>query len=233
MCFHERLKQARTDAGYTQAQAANLLQQLGCPVKSYVLSSWERGKHKPDVEQLAALCRVYRADAAYLLCGIPRDEDALLLHGLNEDGRRHALQYLALLRTNPLFASMPSATAPPAQGQIIRLYDLPVSAGSGTFLDDEHYEEIPFGGQIPAGTDYALRVSGNSMEPVFHHGQVLFVKAQQTLHDGEIGIFSRNGEAYVKKLKNNSLVSLNPAYAPIQLLESDTLQVLGKVLGTD
>lgn len=44
-------------------------------------------------------------------------------------------------------------------------------------------------------------VSGDSMEPEFHSGEIVWVSQQDTLCDGEIGIFGLNNEAYIKKLK--------------------------------
>ena len=51
----------------------------------------------------------------------------------------------------------------------------------------------------------------------------------------EIGIFSLNGDAYIKKLQNDKdgifLISLNEKYAPIKVSENDRLDIFGKVLG--
>ena len=53
--------------------------------------------------------------------------------------------------------------------------------------------------------------------------------------NGEIGIFALNGEAYIKKLQNDTdgifLISLNEKYAPIKVSENDRLDIFGKVLG--
>ena len=53
--------------------------------------------------------------------------------------------------------------------------------------------------------------------------------------NGEIGIFSLNGDAYIKKLQNDKdgifLISLNEKYAPIKVGENDRLDIFGKVLG--
>ena len=71
-------------------------------------------------------------------------------------------------------------------------------------------------------------VSGDSMEPEFHSGEIAWVSQQDTLCDGEIGIFGLNNEAYIKKLKRYAdrlyLVSLNSKYSPI-------LDVFRKVVG--
>ena len=41
------------------------------------------------------------------------------------------------------------------------------------------------------------------MEPEFHDGQIAWVLQQESVANGEIGIFALNGEAYIKKLQND------------------------------
>ena len=62
-------------------------------------------------------------------------------------------------------------------------------------------------------TTFGVRISGDSMEPEFHDGQIAWVLQQESVANGEIGIFALNGEAYIKKLQNDKdgifLISLN------------------------
>ena len=115
--------------------------------------------------------------------------------------------------------------------RLLRLYDIPVSAGAGNFLEGGSYEMIEVDSAVPETADYAVKVSGDSMTPRFLNGQIIFLHEQPVLHEGEIGVFSLNGEAYLKKLERGALVSLNPAYAPIPIREFDDFRVLGKVVG--
>lgn len=115
--------------------------------------------------------------------------------------------------------------------RLLRLYSTPVSAGRGNFLEDGGYEMIEVESTVPGAADYAVRISGDSMMPRFVDKQIVFVHEQNALEQGEIGIFCLNGEAYVKKLGQGCLISLNGAYAPIEVGESDELRVLGKVVG--
>ena len=88
---------------------------------------------------------------------------------------------------------------------------------------------------LPEDTTFGVRISGDSMEPEFHDGQIAWVLQQESVANGEIGIFSLNGEAYIKKLQNDKdgifLISLNEKYAPIKVSENDRLDIFGKVLG--
>ena len=116
----------------------------------------------------------------------------------------------------------------------MRLYDIPVSAGAGNFLDDSSYEEIEVPSYVPVVVDFALRVSGDSMEPHILDGQVIWVKEQEVLDTGDIGIFSYSGDVYCKKLIADGskayLRSLNPVYEDIEILDDFGFKVLGKVV---
>lgn len=229
MNFCERLKKARIDRGLKQAQVCEFFRGKGYHVQPYTLSNWENGKRKPDIEEFALLCECYKVrDALSLLTGKPsRPKYDPLLEGLNKKGRLHALKLLELLKNEPVFTEEEK----PKAIRTYRLYDIPVSAGAGMFFDSDGYEEVAGDDTVPEDTDYAVRISGNSMEPKYKDGQILFIREQSTLNEGEIGIFALNGESYVKKLIKNTLVSLNPVYKPIRLRESDDFRVLGKVVG--
>lgn len=112
------------------------------------------------------------------------------------------------------------------------LYELPVSAGSGVYLDDHKAERV----SIPNNTktleaDYALRISGNSMEPKYHNGDVLLVQNAESVEVGEAGIFLLDGNGFFKIYGGDQLVSLNPDYGPILLKDFADVQCRGRVIG--
>lgn len=110
-----------------------------------------------------------------------------------------------------------------------------VSAGTGLYLDDEQVETISFGvDMVPSGTDFCLKVNGNSMEPMFHNGDYIFIKRETEFRNGTIGAVIVNGEAYLKKLyiTDNSikLVSLNKKYKDITITDTDNFKYVGTVV---
>jgi transcriptional regulator with XRE-family HTH domain len=115
--------------------------------------------------------------------------------------------------------------------RLLRLYDLPVSAGRGNYLDGGGYEMIEVESTVPSSADYAVRVSGDSMTPRFVDQQIIFIHEQPALTEGDIGIFRLNSDAYLKKLGKGCLISLNSDYAPIPIREHDDFSVFGKVVG--
>lgn len=110
-----------------------------------------------------------------------------------------------------------------------------VSAGTGLYLDDEQVETISFGADmIPNGTDFCLKVNGDSMDPMFHDGDYVFIKRETDFRNGSIGVVIVNGEAYLKKIyiTDNSikLVSLNKKYKDITVTQDDNLKYVGTVV---
>jgi phage repressor protein C with HTH and peptisase S24 domain len=89
---------------------------------------------------------------------------------------------------------------------------------------------------VPEGADYAVRISGDSMEPLFKTADLVWVKHRKPVENGEIGLFYLDSGAVCKKLhidyeKGASyLVSLNPKYPPIKVTEDNFRETLGKVI---
>ena len=117
----------------------------------------------------------------------------------------------------------------------LSLFDLPVSAGTGQFLDSDRFSEIEAGDEVAASADFGVRVAGDSMEPLYLDGQIIWIHKQDTLEEGEIKIFFLDGEAYVKKYHQTDsgiqLISLNSKYSPINISSESTLKTFGKVVG--
>lgn len=114
----------------------------------------------------------------------------------------------------------------------IRLYDLPVSAGVGEFLSENGGTTISIPvNERTAHATYALRISGNSMEPRYQSGDVLLVEACTSVNVGELGIFVLDGSGYFKEYGGESLISFNPAYEPIWLKDFERVECCGRVVG--
>ena len=104
--------------------------------------------------------------------------------------------------------------------------------------DIEDYEEIP--ADVAEAAEYiALRIHGDSMEPKMSEGDVVIVRVQSTVENGDIAIVMVNGgEATCKKFKKTEegiiLVPINPEYEPIfyrnKQIEELPVKILGKVI---
>ena len=114
----------------------------------------------------------------------------------------------------------------------VLLYDLPVSAGPGVYLDDSLADEISIPNNTKtASTDFALRISGNSMEPKYRDGDILLVEDADSVEIGELGIFILDGNGYFKKFGGDRLISLNSEYGDILLRDYAESVCCGRVIG--
>jgi len=115
---------------------------------------------------------------------------------------------------------------------VIKLYDLPVSAGFGNNMEeDEPYED--FETSNPEA-DFAVKVSGNSMEPDIPDNSILLIKKSEEIGQAKVGIFFFDGNSYCKKKVETDdgllLVSNNRKYPPIKVSESSDFRIFGEVV---
>lgn len=121
----------------------------------------------------------------------------------------------------------------PVLGKVVA--GVPINA----VTDISGFEEIPE--QMGrAGEFFALEIKGRSMEPTLHEGDVVIVRQQPEVENGEIAIVLINGdEATVKEVKESpeglTLIGHNVAiYTPHfynrKEIDSLPIQILGKVV---
>ena len=109
------------------------------------------------------------------------------------------------------------------------IYSLPMSAGTGQEAGQEYPEDFLLIKRPPRGTSYIARVSGISMEPTYHDGDLIFVCAYRKAEIGEVGVFLMDGQHWIKERGEDALISHNPDYAPIPM--RDDIECQGLVLG--
>lgn len=110
------------------------------------------------------------------------------------------------------------------------LSDNPASAGTGMYLDGDYAESVRVRATPEARrSDFAVKVSGDSMEPRFRNGDIVLV-SKEPVEIGETGIFVYEGDGYIKQLGEDCLISLNPAYPNIPIKDRDSFFCQGKVV---
>jgi len=122
--------------------------------------------------------------------------------------------------------------------------DVSASAGGGGVGDVEDSVELmlegnfvsSLGGERELKNIEALNVSGDSMEPTFSYGDMIFINRSKT-DIGRGGIFTINTEAglFIKRLQKRidgkiDVISDNKEYAK-QTLMPNELNVIGRVVG--
>lgn len=111
----------------------------------------------------------------------------------------------------------------------VSYYDVSVSAGTGQPLDYSTLSTITVDGDVPDKAAYVVKVAGDSMTPAFDDGDYVYVANKLDPKQGDICIVWHDGNAYIKKLGKEGLVSLNPDY-PVIKANKDTY-ILGVVIG--
>ena len=104
-----------------------------------------------------------------------------------------------------------------------------MSAGYGEPVTGVESEDMELRRKPPRGTSYIAPVSGDSMEPTYQDGDLLFIRAQEQIGPGQIGVFFMDGQQWVKELGDGVLLSHNPEYEP--RLMTDDIRCQGLVLG--
>ena len=221
------ITEARERSGLSQSELASRLAMLGVSVTNQAVSKWENNQTQPNASQLMVVCAALGIDDP-----LSEFTDGRLgcFRGLNFEGRRKMEEYHRLLLESGRYAKEKRAE----KTRMLPLYSIAVSAGTGQFLDGENYEMVEVGQEVPEGSNFGVRVAGDSMEPMYHDAQTVWVRQQRSLMSGEIGIFLYDGCAYLKQLKAGKecmlLHSLNSAYPDIAVSPELPLRVLGKVL---
>jgi len=111
-------------------------------------------------------------------------------------------------------------------------YDHAASAGTGQYLNYVRVERIELPVDIDA--DFVIPIKGDSMEPDYHDGDLVFIQTSVDLNDGVIGVFNYNGEAYIKQLVIDEdqayLHSLNPEYKDMPITPETDFRIIGEVV---
>lgn len=235
----ERLKEARNNKGLKQQEVAD---QLG--IKANTISNWEKGRTEPDIDTFVKLCQIYQIDCATLLSEVYAfkriSNDISLMEyeyikkyrDLDDFGRENV--HYILNRENERvkqIEELKKISTSETSTRFIQYYQRLASAGTGQVI----FEDMPIDRiEIPdipeyKRVSYAIGVNGNSMEPLYYDGDMLLIEPTCDANVGEIGIFIVGSEAYVKKLGENELISLNTGYENIPLTEDS--KCMGRVVG--
>jgi len=217
---------------FSQSELATALEKENIKISNKTISSWEKNGSEPSVTIFLTLCKILHIDDVYeeyfgVNPGNPFSK-------LNARGKEKLLEYADLLISSGKY-EMEKLNIISIQTRQLRLYSTMVSAGMGNFLDSSDFEMIEVGDEVPLNADFGVKITGDSMEPKFINHQIVWIHQQDSLKNGDIGVFSYNGEAFCKQLKKDQegvyLISLNKYYPPKLVLENDELLVFGKVVG--
>lgn len=188
-------------------------------------------KQSPSCDKVKAVADFLQTSIDYLVSGnVDNTEMSVDEQELLENYRKSSRMDKARIQERAMVCAENAAESLNEDHiTMIKLFDSSVSAGTGIYVDYTGYENIETQ-EDTDGADYAVKVSGNSMEPRFYDGDIVLVEIAQTVEVGEIGIFNLNGQAYIKQRGENALISLNKEYAPIPIASDDSIYCQGRVI---
>jgi len=249
----KRLKRLRQECDMTQREVAAIINR-----NQQSIAQWENGQAMPDTPTLFGLLRLYgvtsldefygaaltpnadksnEIDVSELIKApdvtLQRRTDSLARNFLSmDDEGRDKVEKTALKEKRRYDAMNVDAHS----HREILVYNMPASAGRGTYLHDDTTAQRVRLPNVPADADYGVRIQGDSMEPNLQDGDIAFIKSMPEIQNGDIGLFVLNDEGYCKRLRIDErqrkvlLESINPKYPPIEIFPEDNLRTLGKVL---
>lgn len=224
----ENIKRYRLQNGWTQ-------QELGAKIgiSKNAIGNYEKGFRSPKKDTMFDLANAFNISIDDLFPPIQNDSSSnvsqiqSIYDELNPPRQVKVLNY-AKMQLN----EQENEVSETIQLYSYDYYDHPASAGTGQYLNDVRVERIELPVDIDA--DFVIPIKGDSMEPDYHDGDLVFIQTSVDLNDGVIGVFNYNGDAYIKQLvidkEQAYLHSLNPAYKDMPITPDTDFRIIGEVV---
>ena len=230
----ENIKQYRLQNGWTQ-------QELGTKIgiSKNAIGNYEKGFRSPKKDTMFDLANAFNISIDDLFPPIQKDSSSntssiqTIYDQLHQPRQAKVLTYAEKqLKEQRNEQSQPTEVSEVIQLYSYDYYDHPASAGTGQYLNDVRVERIEL--PVDINADFVIPIKGDSMEPDYHDGDLVFIQTSVDLNDGVIGVFNYNGDAYIKQLvidKDQAyLHSLNPAYKDMPITPDTDFRIIGEVV---
>ncbi|MDU4467292.1 MAG: S24 family peptidase [Streptococcus mitis] len=228
----EKIKQYRLANGWTQ-------QELGAKIgiSKNAIGNYEKGFRSPKKNTMFDLAKAFKISIDDLFPPVQKSSpsDIQTIYDELEPPRQGKVLTYAerqLKEQNEEETKINEVSEKVVQLYGYDYYDHAASAGTGQYLNDVRVERIELPVDIDA--DFVIPIKGDSMEPDYHDGDLVFIQTSVDLNDGVIGVFNYNGEAYIKQLVIDTeqayLHSLNPDYKDMPITPETDFRIIGEVV---
>ena len=232
-----QIKTFRKSAGFTQDGLAKRLN-----TTKQTISRYEKGDRKANQDMLFELCDIFGVSIDDFF---PSQNEALqsptassiqtIYDELKPPRQAKVLTYAEgqlKEQKNEEVTKVNEVSEKVVQLYGYDYYDHATSAGTGQYLNDVRVERIEL--PVDVDADFVIPIKGDSMEPDYHDGDLVFIQTSVDLNDGVIGVFNYNGEAYIKQLvideEQAYLHSLNPDYKDMPITPDIDFRIIGEVV---
>ena len=207
MSFGQRLRDRRKEMGYTQGELA---EKLGISLSA--VSNYENGLNAMREDVLLRVFEVLKIEPNYLyqdvftgksfVCSVEEESLVKTYRSLRTTGK----QTLRAVATGlaACQAELEAEQPPEEEVRQIPLYRSPAAAGYAAPVFGEDFDYLVVTGDVPPGADFAVRIQGDSMEPVIHDGSTVYVN-RDPLSNGDVGIFCVDGDMLCKQYVRDKL----------------------------
>lgn len=224
--FGEKIKGARKARQMTQKELAA---RIGAAHNS--ISDWENNKNKPDPDTIELLCGALDISPNYLLeaksdAFSPLEKSLVDMYRALDQRGRDVVDYIL---EEEYFRCQQMEEAVNYNDSMVPMLFAGYRAAAGRWVYDENMEVETILVKRKEGADFVMGVSGDSMEPDYNDGDMVYVKRTSQLEFGDVGLFQIGDEYYIKELGPDGLHSRNPKWSVIP--KSEDIIVVGKVLG--
>jgi CI-like repressor, S. pneumoniae bacteriophage EJ-1 len=232
----DNLNKLKQEKGYNQQDIVK-----GSGISQSTLSQYFAGKRLPSKKNAEILADFFEVPIEVIdprLSNSPAPTTSpiqSIYDQLEPPGQRKVITYAEKLRDEQ--EERRKAKINEVSEKVVQLYgydyyDHATSAGTGQYLNDVRVEQIEL--PIDVDADFVIPIKGDSMEPDYHDGDLVFIQTSVDLNDGVIGVFNYNGEAYIKQLvidtEQSYLHSLNPAYKDMPITPDTDFRIIGEVM---
>ena len=224
MGFGSRLREAREENNLSREDLATLI-----GVTRSAISNYENEISHPKEAIMYKLFSALGVDANYLF----QDEMRTKEISLSPAGQRIGCAYeKAPQREQSIVEQVLEPYINDAEDVIYtkwRISEQAAAAGNGIYLGPETFTEYEVDeSKLPRGAAFGVPISGDSMEPKYHDGDIAII-SKDFPDVGQVGLFTFDGNGYIKKRGEGVLESLNPKYDDI--LITDDVIINGRVIG--
>lgn len=228
----QRVKYYREKRGMEQMALAKML-----GVKSNAISNWEHGRTRPDLNQIPKICAALEI-GFYELFGAddPMRTFTEKERAIIEDYRYLNDQNKSVLNAvlSTLVERQSAESCPPITKLIKFQKQLAAGFDISSDFDDEGEDIYLYSSKEVDSADCVFTVSGDSMEPEYHNGDLVLVQRYPgcgKLVIGDVVAFMIGNETYIKEYQKDGLHSYNKAYKTMKFNSDDRVILIGKVMG--
>lgn len=229
--FGSVLQDYRIKSRLSQSRLAELMQ-----TSRNTITNWETGKSRPDADAVSRLCRLLDIPPGELF-GLegnsllsPAESAFLAQYRRLSPVSRNIIQRLA----GAMLQEESEARESSLRGayRILPLHSTPAAAGSGCDFNTLPPSPVFIRRSLHTEkADALVRISGASMEPLYHDGDTVCIVYTQAAEDGTDVVCSTADGAVIKRISGGRLFSLNRALPFGEKTEDDHVTILGKVIG--